>query len=148
MIDSETKKELMFTEALERMNIINFLPAVREDFKKSKRLYYSERSPLGGILYWLDNNPEWAEKVKQIEEKLDILVYHVTHEYTQFGELLTLLCVTSYEEEWVYERNDLRDKVGNKFYAFAYVLNLDCPEYSEFGTVVMREGSGGLIREG
>lgn len=148
MTKEEAKKELMHLEALERMKRINFLPEVVKDFEKNHRIYYSERTPLGGILYWLDNNPEWVELVKQIEEKYGILVYHITHEYTEFGELLDLMCVSSYEEGWSYEREDLDNKNGNEFYSFCYALNLDYPEFSEFGTVVMREGSGGLVRVG
>ena len=52
------EKEKMKNEALNRLEILNLHPDVYKTFKRSGRLYYSERSPLGGILYWLNNHPE------------------------------------------------------------------------------------------
>ena len=61
------EKEKMKNEALNRLEILNLHPDVYKTFKRSGRLYYSERSPLGGILYWLNNHPD---KIKELALEL------------------------------------------------------------------------------
>ena len=39
-------------------------------------------------------------KIKEFEENHNVLVYAVTHEYTEFGERYDLLYVPDYKEEW------------------------------------------------
>lgn len=131
-------------EAEKRLKMLNLHPDVLKLFHEKEELYYSEKSPLGGILYWMSNNPEWEELIKALEEEKEIMVYHATHEYTAFGECLSLLYVTRYESEWEYDRKDLESE-GDK-YPLAYVVNLSDPECSEFGTIGIREAAGGLIR--
>ena len=72
------------------------------------------------------------------------MVYAITHEYTSIGEMYSFLIVTDYEEEW----DTLLEKYGNQFYAFAYVLNKDDDDCSEFGTVALSSFGGGIRRIG
>ncbi|MBR5355898.1 MAG: hypothetical protein IK121_03145 [Lachnospiraceae bacterium] len=137
-------KEKMKKEAEARLSMLDLHPDVLNLFKKEGKLYYSERTPLGGILYWLDNKPDWVKLVKDVEEEMDILVYTATHEYTSFGECLCLLYVSSDEDSWEYDREDL-DVKGEK-YPMAFVLNLSEPAFSEFGSIGIIERGGGLIR--
>lgn len=131
-------------EAISRLKSLNLHPSVLKTFEDEDRIFYSEGTQLGGILYWLDNNPEWVEKVKEIEEEYNITCYHVIHNKTSFGELLSLLYVSEHEDEWDFDRADLEP--GDLMRPIAYVLNLDIPEYSEFGSIGIREMAGGLIR--
>ena len=87
-------------EVLKRMRMMGLYKQVLMDFEKDDVLYYSERTPLGGILYWVSNEPEWQEKIREIEKEHNILVYHATHEHTMFGEMLDLFYVGNDEEEW------------------------------------------------
>ena len=141
------EREKMKDEAINRLAMLQMHPDVLKSFKKDV-LYYSERSPLGGILYWLDNNPEWPKIVSDLEEEHNILVYHATHERTEFGELLDLLYVSSYEEEWAMDRDNIREAAtqNGQFFPIAYTVNLSDPLMSEFGSVGMRAVGGGLVR--
>ena len=134
-------------EAVWRMEKLGLMKKIIGEFKRSDTLYYSERTPLGGILYWMDNEPEWGKLVKKFEQEFDALVYHATHEYTEFGELLDLLFIPDYTdadtEEWESDRRDMEDG-----YVYAYVINLSEPMFSEFGTIVVKERAGGLVRVG
>ena len=140
MVDKITQKN----ECIERLKMLDLHPDVLRLFQEDNRLYYSEKSPLGGILYWVDNNPEWVEMIAKIEEEMGIMVYHATHEHTAFGELLDLLYVSESEEDWEYDREDLHVR-GDKV-VMAYVLNLSDPAFSEFGSIGIREMAGGLVR--
>ena len=140
MVDRYSQKK----EAEKRLKMLNLHPDVLKLFHEEDKLYYSEATPIGGILYWMDNNPEWVKMISELEEKKGIMVYHATHEYLSFGECLSLLYVTKYENDWEYDRKEIEGK-GEK-YPLAYVINLSNSELSEFGTVVIREASGGLIR--
>lgn len=134
--------EKKLNEAINRMKKLNLLPEIIKEFKKDQDLVqYSEPTPLGGILYWIRNNPEWMEAVQEFEGKHNALVYHAVHSYTEFGELLSLLFVSDYEEEWEYDNEDLDDG-----YVMTYTLNLDDPIFSEFGTIAVKSAAGGLMR--
>ena len=84
---------------------------------------------------------KWLEQVRQIEEEYDILVYHISHNLTEFGELLNLLYVTSYDEEWEQDWKDLYENCP-----LSYVINLDEESFSEFGAIGIRVVAGGIIR--
>ena len=140
MVDRHQQKK----EAITRLKMLDLHPDVLGQFEKSDTVFYSERSPLGGILIWVKENPEYAELIRKLEEEKEIMVYHATHEFTPFGETLSLLYVTKYENDWKYDRKDLEGE-GDK-YPLAYVVNLSEPAFSEFGTIGIREVSGGLIR--
>ena len=124
------------TEALERMKILNLYPNIIREFEKENILNMSECI---GYLYWLTD--EQKQYVSEFETEHDALVYHVIHNYTEFGELLTFFYVSDHEEEWEYDRADLKDG-----YACAYVKNLDEEAFSEFGSVAFKEQFGGLVR--
>ena len=92
MADNKKMQE----EAEKRLNALKLHKNVMNDFKRGK-LNYSENTRLGGILYWLNNEPEWEETVKKIEQDNNVIVYHVAHEtFVLMGdvvEFLTCLCV-------------------------------------------------------
>ena len=131
-ITKEQKKQ----EALERMKLLSLYPNIIREFEKDGIVNMSEN---GGYLYWLDD--EQREYVSDFEEEYNALVYHVIHNYTEVGEMLTFLYVSDDEDEWGYDRDDL--KAG---YACAYVKNLDEDAFSEFGSVGIKPEFGGLIR--
>ncbi len=127
----ERKKQ----EALERMKMLNLFENAIRDFQQDNKVNMSEC----GFLYWLDE--EQTKMVSEFETEHNALVYHVIHNYTEFGELLTFFYVSDQEEEWEYDRADLKDG-----YACAYVKNLDEDAFSEFGSVAFKEQFGGLVR--
>jgi len=129
-------------EALARMQMLHMMGNVRNAFRKGK-LYYSERQNayFNAVLYFVDNNPDWAAKITEIEKSKGILVYHAQLTHTTLGDMLTLLYVSGQELEWESDRNALA-----KAQACAYVMNLDDPDCSEFGWVGIKPSMGGVVR--
>ncbi len=123
-------------EALKRMKLLNFHPAVIDEFVQQDKLNLSE---FGGFLYWLDESQQRA--VEEFEREYNALVYHVIHSFAEFGELLTFLYVSSYPEEWDMDMHSLQSGMP-----IAYVKNLSQDCFSEFGSVGIRPNIGGLIR--
>lgn len=123
-------------EALKRMKLLNLHPTVIDEFAEKDKLNLSE---FGGFLYWLDELQQRA--VEEFEIEYNALVYHVIHSFTEFGELLTFLYVSSYPEEWSMDVRSLQSGMP-----VAYVKNLSHDCCSEFGSVGIRPNIGGLIR--
>ena len=123
-------------EAIARMKKLDiYAPAITE-FEKENLVNKSEH---GGILYWLDENEQ--EMVKEFEEKYGAMVYHIIHNYTNFGELYSLLYVSKDKDEWDYDNDDLNHNI-----CLAYVKNLDEDAFSEFGSIGIKSQFGGLVR--
>ena len=142
--DLRNKQKL---EAIERLKILQneygVHPNVLKEFKADETIYYSEtiNKFFAGVLYWLHNKDEFVAKVKEIEEKRNIYVYHCILTHTNFGDLLTMLYISENENYWNDERKELKDG-----YAGAYVWNMSFELDSEFGDVGIAGANGGLIR--
>ena len=125
------------TEALKRMELLKLHENVIDDFKELSLLNQSE---LGGILYWVEG--EMEKKIREWEEKTGNLVYHVIHDYTEFGELLSLLYVSTYEDEWETDREDIQDG-----YALAYVMNLTDDWAQSMAALVLDHNGVALLEQ-
>lgn len=129
-------KEEMKDEALKRMKMLKMLSQPIKEFKNENKLNLSERC---GILYWLDDEQE--KMVRDWEEKTGNLVYHVVHNYTNFGEMYTFLYVSKYKDEWEMDNADLKDGIP-----ICYVMNKDMPDCSEYGAASIKPAIGGVMR--
>lgn len=80
--------------------------------------------------FYVDQEPEIYNKIKEVEEEYDCLIYAITHEITNIGETWSMLCVPQ-------DTDGADDLLGsfnqNEYYAFAYVWNKSNPVFSEFG---------------
>lgn len=123
-------------EAIKRMKKLDIYTQVIKEFEKDNVLNKSES---GGILFWLDENEK--KMVKEFEEKYNATVYHLIHNYTEYGELYSFLFVSQYKDDWDYDNEDL-----NNNRSLVYVKNIDEDAFSEFGTIGIRSQFGGLIR--
>lgn len=123
-------------EAIQRMKKLDIYSQTIREFEKENIVNKSEH---GGILYWLDENEQ--EFVKEFEEKYNATVYHVIHNYTEFGELYSLLYVSQHKEEWDFDNEDLENG-----YCLAYVKNIEEDAFSEFGSIGIKSQFGGLVR--
>ena len=132
----ENLREKQKQEAIERMKMLKIYTQAIKEFEKENVINVSEH---GGILFWLDD--EQQEMVKQFEEKYNAVVYHVIHNYTEFGELYSLLYVSQHENEWDYDKDDIKHNI-----ALCYVVNKDEENFSEFGSIGIRPQFGGVIR--
>ena len=106
------------------------------DFKKG-RIWESEGI---GALYEI--SLEEQEIVNKFEkENPGYKVYHMIHNYFDFGECYSLLYVSTEESEWEEDRQGIEEG-----YLFAYVENTTDPWCSEFGSIAYKSNIGGLIR--
>ncbi len=135
-IERKIKKQ----KAIENLEKLDIYEPYIKGFKDENNICYFEN--YGG--YWACQEPELIEKIKELEEKYNCLVYAITHEYTEIDEIYSFLIVTDYEEEF----DMLLEKYGNEYYAFAYVWNKDDEDSSEFGTVMLSSFGGGIRRIG
>ncbi len=123
-------------EAIKRMKMLKLHENAIKEFKESNVINKSEN---GGMLYWLEDKEKAI--VKEFETKHNMLVYHIIHNYTDFGELYALLYVSNDEEEWGYDQEDIM--TGS---VIAYVKNVTDEWCSEFGSIGVKPRFGGLVR--
>ena len=133
-VSMENKKK----EAISRLRTLG---VYTESIKQFERGMVSYSEPPMGANYWLDD--EQKAIVKEFEEEYNALVYFGMRSYTEFGKLDSFLYVSDEEEEWFMDREDIHEG-----YAVAYVYNHDAPEFSEIGSIAVRERFGGLVRVG
>jgi len=129
-------REDMKIEAMKRMRKLGLFSQVIKEFKEDDMLNLSEN---GGYLYWLDENQK--KIVEDFEKKSGNVVYHVIRSFTYIGEMLSLLIVPKDEEDWEMDWEDIHDG-----YVFSYVVNLDEPMLSGYGTIAVQNRIGGLVR--
>ena len=132
----EITREEMVKEALDRMKLLRLHQNAVREFRDEGKL---NLSGVYGALYWL--NDEQKKLVRDWEEKTGNLVYHVIHNRMEFGEMLNLLYISQYPEEWSKDRADIE-----KGEILAYAMNLDDDVCSEFGYIGIRPMFGGVVR--
>lgn len=139
---SVTRNE-MKTEALARMRILKLHENAISDFEKDETINISFFGC--GILYWPTDRQ--TEFIKKFEKQYNCLVYHAICSNTEIGELLALLYISQYEDDWPTDRNDLQ-KYDSKYgyIVMSYVCNLDDDNCSEFGSIGVKPKNGGLKR--
>lgn len=132
-----TQKEM----AIKCMEALDIYKPYIAKFKKdgTKTLFEN----FGGFYIDADEEPELFKKIEEFEAEYSAIVYAVTHEFTEFGELYDFLVMSKCEEEWAETVEDVKDG-----YAFAYVWNKTDDWCSEFGTVTVRSFGGGIKRVG
>lgn len=133
-ISREKKKE----EAIQRMKELGIINGAIKQFKDDDIVMVSE-PPIGG-LYWLDD--EQKKIVDDFEKENDALVFMVVKAFTNFGNMLSLLFISDYEEEWEMDRDGIKDNI-----VMSYTINETTPEFSEFGSIGVKRVGGGLIRK-
>ena len=131
----QEERKIKAIELLEKLDI--YKPYIK-GFRESDKVCFFER--FGG--YWVDQEPEIYNKMKEIEKQFNCTVYAITHEFTEFGECYSFLLVTNYKSEW----KNLVVTENGTHYAFAYVWNKDDEWCSELGTVGVKSFGGGITR--
>lgn len=133
-----TTRSEMRTEAVSRLEMWGVLPVVIDDFLNGTL----NKSEDNGILFYL--NDEEKKLVREFEEKSGGIVYHCVLSNTTIGQMLSLLYVSRYKEEWDVDNIDIKEAS----YTIARVENLTHPELSELGGIVLKPANGGLARTG
>jgi hypothetical protein len=132
-----TQKELAI-QCLEKLNI--YSPYIRK-FKSKKGIPCFFEQYAG---FWADQEPELWNKIKEVEAEHGCLVYAITHELTDLGEMWSMFCVpkdTNSLEDILFTA----DATNRKFYAYAFVWNKNSYG-SEFGDVIVQAAFGGVKR--
>lgn len=132
-------REVKKLEAVKRLVKMNIIEDAIKQFTDNNTIMVSE-NPYG-FLYEL--NDEQKKLVKEFEEEYNGLVYIANYCNTEFGQLLSLFYVSDYKEEWEMENEDMAEG-----YAMVYCINIDCPDFSEFGSIAFRPINGGIKRIG
>lgn len=132
--------EIKKHEAINRMKALELFGPCIKAFKDRNEVQFSE---VTGALYEFSGNKELTDEVRKFEREYNALVYHVIHSMTSFGELYSFLYVSDHIDEWDMDHEDLKEN-----YALSYVWNKDIPEYSEFGSIAVKQVIGGLVRIG
>lgn len=114
---------------------------VLKEFKSEGLVYYSDNigGIFNGILYWVNNNKDYVDHIKSIEDLYNIKVYHCILKHYTFGDILSMLYVGNYEEDWEQEREDLKNGIP-----MVYGDNLEDEFMSEFGYSKITGINGGL----
>lgn len=128
-------KQKQKQEAIQRMQILDLFNEAIQEFKEHDVVSISEN----GTLFWLTDKQK--QYVRNFENTYNALVYHVIHNYTEYGEMLSFLFVSKYSNEWDEDKQDLKNNCP-----MVYVENLDEPMFSEFGSIVIEPHYGGVIR--
>lgn len=135
-MDKTLQKELAI-QCLEKLDI--YKPYIRK-FKSNAGTPCFFENFAG---FWVDQESEIYDKMKEVESESGVLVYALTHEITDLGETWSMLCVPS-------DAETLEDCLGSfnprEYYAFSYVWNKTCSMFSEFGDTVVMSRFGGLKR--
>ena len=141
-------RQLQKAEAIKRLELLKLLPNVITDFKNNDTVYYSERQNkiFDGILYWISNNEDYERLVKEFEENYDALVYHAQLTRFSYGLCLSMLFVSKYQEEWEIEREAITNPYDGVIDTYAYVANLNEPDFSEIGRIGIVRKNGGISR--
>lgn len=133
-------RNTMKAEAVKYMDILKLDKRCIQAFKAKKQSVWMSSGPFGG-LYEADD--KLKNMIKDVETEHDIIVYHVIDGFVMGMHCYSMLCVCKYPEEYEMNEEDLKDG-----YAFSYVLNVDAPDCSEFGTICVKPTFGGLRRIG
>ena len=138
-ISREKKK----AEAIRRMKALHYFEPSIEQFEKWDKVMVNE--PPFGAHYYIDDNKGLVEKIRQLEEQDNILVYAVISSIMTDGyeDLMmdSLLFVEDYEEEWEYFDEDIQDK-----YIMSYTINWTWQDCSEYGSICFDHTVAGGLR--
>lgn len=132
-------KEKMKQEAIERMEMLGISPTAIKIFEEDGEVGLSV-SPAFPIC---EITPEYKKLIDKWEEKTGSMAYHAIYNGAAVGALLSILFVSSDEEEWELDKRDM--EAG---YPMGYVFNLDIPEFSEYGSISVKNVDGILERIG
>ena len=130
----------MKEEAVNRMKMLGLNYRCVQAFKAKEQNVWESCGALGGLY---ETDEKLRNMIKDVETEHNVVVYHVVESMIYDMKVYSMLCVTPYTDEWEMEREDIKDG-----YVFCYALNVNQLEFSEFGSIVVRNVASGLVRVG
>ena len=137
MIEKRESRESMKFEAIKRMHELGIAAVAIDDFNKSDKLLCSDYGIMSEV------PEEIKQRIKDWESKYNNLVYHVIHSHVYGQEFYDCLSVSCYEDDWLYEYKRLLDG-----WPMSHSFNLSIPDFTESGTIFVKEYNGTLMRMG
>ena len=137
MLTKEQRKE----KAIEIMQKLDIYEPYITGYKEHDQVCFYER--FGG--YWVHQEPEIEAQMREIERQYNVTIYAITHEFTEFGELWSFLCVSNKGSRYACTKSF--GNVCNDFICSAYVWNKS-GGFVDFGSIEIRSFGGGLMRIG
>ncbi len=145
-------KEKMKNETLKRYEILfgQGLTTDAKDWVRDRKVLISStmqnmnlsgEAELWGILFTLDEKPEYIPYVEKIESERNVKVFMGIVTRTTIGTLLSLMFVSAEESEWECERDFMKKEQIH----YAYVFNIE-EEIYELGSIRYEVMGGGLVR--
>jgi hypothetical protein len=131
-----TQKEIAI-KCLEKLDV--YKPYVRKFKSKAGIPCFFEN--YGG--FYADQDEVLSNKIKALQEEYGVLVYAITHEFSDLGETWSMLCI-SQNPDSIDDFISEYDK--NSFYTYAYVWNKTDDFCSEFGDIIVNSFGGGIKR--
>lgn len=118
-------KNIILKEAITRMKLLNFDDNIIEELKNNA-IYIQENSSLRLP------TPQERALIDEVADRESIgLIYYVIHQFTNIGELYSMLFVSNFEEDWEIERKDCERKEDIS----SFVYNVTQPDFSEMGYI-------------
>jgi Phage-related tail protein len=134
-MERQTKKD----KAIELMKQLGIYQPYIDGFKDEDKVCFFEM--YAG--FWVYQEPEIEKKMKEIEAEYKCVVYAITHEFTDFGELYDFLIAPNNKCDW---DNLIYKQSKTEHIAFAYVWNKSDDLCSEFGSIGVKSFGGGIRR--
>lgn len=132
-INNSDKRQEARNRLLQLKQSLHISQLILKGFE-NKKLYYSYIPFVGNAKVAVLDKKRLAI-VENFQKRYNSLVYHAIESYG----MIALLFVSDDKENWEYER--FEDN-----YISAYVYNINHPECSEFGDIVLTSDSGALVR--
>jgi len=140
MTGTKKQKEEALLRLKELTETFDLNPKITRYFQED-RLYYSYLvSGMFGCIDTINYDPSYAEAVQKFEKATGSMVYHVIESETMFGKMLSMLYVSSEENE-----DDWPAEHPEEDYISAYVWNLE-ENFGEYGDVFLTSDNGALLR--
>lgn len=133
-------KELQKAEAVKRMKMLKLDKSVIKEFLQDGKIFYSERQNniFQAVLYYVSNDEQLVQKVKDFEEEYNALVYHAQLTHTVYGKMYSFLYVSKSQDEWELDIDDLENDC-----CYAFVWN---NEVEDIGLIGVKSTMGGIVR--
>lgn len=127
-------KERMKKEAIRRMELLGIHKTAVELFKKTGGLSCSGD-------YRIGSNPEFERLAGVLANERGLLPYHVIYSRLPYGDMLNVLFVSKWEDDW-----EIEERVITKGGCYCYVYNLSDSSLSEYGSIGIANIGGILVR--
>lgn len=132
-------KDRKLAEAKQRMQKLKLKPELISKFAEEGVIPVFYTGIPDGVVALDDNDYKYIE---ELQKRHKFLIYCVICIDSSYGEMISYLYVSDYEEEWEMDNADLEDG-----YAMTYTQNVTHPEFSEFGSItILHNSTGGLMR--